>query len=81
VKNRYGGNWHFLTPRVVDVVLKEFDIKITRQQAESHEPNKAAGKTLAKKWGIYFMPLASAFKIRLLISIAATIDTGSILTK
>lgn len=36
--------------QVVDAVLKEFGVKITRQQAESHDPNKAAGKTLAKKW-------------------------------
>jgi len=62
VKNRYGGNWHFLTPRVVDAVLKEFDIKITRQQAESHEPNKAAGKTLAKKWGDMFHAIRERFQ-------------------
>ncbi|AYH00848.1 hypothetical protein C5E26_07790 [Pectobacterium parmentieri] len=36
--------------QVVDAVLKEFGVKITRQQAESHDPNKAAGKTLAKRW-------------------------------
>lgn len=36
--------------QVVDAVLKEFGIKITRQQAESHNPTKASGKTLAQKW-------------------------------
>jgi hypothetical protein len=29
---------------------KNFGIKITRQQAESHDPTKVSGKTLAKKW-------------------------------
>lgn len=36
--------------QVVEAVQKEFGIKITRQQAESHDPTKASGKTLAKKW-------------------------------
>ncbi|EEW0989217.1 DUF2280 domain-containing protein [Escherichia coli] len=36
--------------QVVEAVQKEFRIKITRQQAESHDPTKASGKTLAKKW-------------------------------
>lgn len=36
--------------QVVETVQKEFGIKITRQQAESHDPTKASGKTLAKKW-------------------------------
>jgi len=35
---------------VVEAVLKEFGIKISRQQAESHNPTKASGKTLAPKW-------------------------------
>lgn len=41
----------FDTPsQVVEAVQKEFGIKITRQQAESHDPTKVSGKTLAKKW-------------------------------
>lgn len=41
----------FDTPsQVVESVQKEFAIKITRQQAESHDPTKTSGKSLAKKW-------------------------------
>lgn len=36
--------------QVVEAVKKEYGITITRQQAESHDPTKASGKTLAKKW-------------------------------
>lgn len=36
--------------QVVEAVQKEFGINITRQQAESHDPTKTSGKTLAKKW-------------------------------
>ena len=36
--------------QVVEAVQKEFGINIPRQQAESHDPTKASGKTLAKKW-------------------------------
>ncbi|WP_337238440.1 DUF2280 domain-containing protein [Citrobacter portucalensis] len=36
--------------QVVEAVQKEFGINITRQQTESHDPTKASGKTLAKKW-------------------------------
>lgn len=36
--------------QVVEAVQKEFGIKITRQQAESHDPTKVSGKGLAKKW-------------------------------
>ncbi|WP_454878609.1 DUF2280 domain-containing protein [Serratia inhibens] len=41
----------FDTPSlVVESVQKEFGLKITRQQVESHDPTKVSGKTLAKKW-------------------------------
>lgn len=41
----------FDTPsQAVEAVQKEFGIKITRQQVESHDPTKVSGKTLAKKW-------------------------------
>lgn len=48
--------------QVVDAVLKEFGIKITRQQAESHDPNKAAGKALAKKWVDMFQATRERFQ-------------------
>ena len=41
----------FDTPsQVVEAVKKEFGITIPRQQVESHDPTKANGKGLAKKW-------------------------------
>lgn len=41
----------FDTPsQAVEAVQKEFGIKITRQQVESHDPTKVSGKALAKKW-------------------------------
>ncbi len=36
--------------QVVESVQNEFGLKITRQQVESHDPNKASGKALAQKW-------------------------------
>lgn len=52
----------FDTPsQVVESVQKEFGIKITRQQAESHDPSKASGKTLAKKWVAMFNDARSRF--------------------
>jgi hypothetical protein len=48
--------------QVVDAVLKEFGIKITRQQAESHDPNKAAGKALAKRWVDMFQATRERFQ-------------------
>lgn len=36
--------------QVVDAVLKEFGIKITRQQVDQNDPTKVSGKGLAKKW-------------------------------
>ncbi|MDL4447706.1 DUF2280 domain-containing protein [Klebsiella michiganensis] len=41
----------FDTPsQVVELVKKEFDLRITRQQVESHDPTKANGRGLAQKW-------------------------------
>lgn len=41
----------FDTPsQVVEAVQNEFNIQITRQQVASHDPTKAAGVALAKKW-------------------------------
>ena len=36
--------------QVADAVLKEFGIKITRQQVDQNDPTKVSGKGLAKKW-------------------------------
>ncbi|CAM7641228.1 DUF2280 domain-containing protein [Escherichia coli] len=47
--------------QVVEAVQKEFGIKITRQQAESHDPTKASGKTLAKKWIAMFSATRERF--------------------
>lgn len=35
---------------VVDAIQKDYGIKVTPQQVESHDPTKVSGKTLAKKW-------------------------------
>lgn len=35
---------------VGEAVQKQFGIKVTPQQVESHDPTKASGKGLAKKW-------------------------------
>lgn len=41
----------FDTPsQVAESVQKEFSLKISRQQVESHDPTKASGKLLARKW-------------------------------
>ncbi|ESN30867.1 phage protein [Enterobacter sp. MGH 37] len=35
---------------VVEAIQKNFGIKVTPQQVESHDPTKVSGKGLAKKW-------------------------------
>ncbi|WP_274851930.1 DUF2280 domain-containing protein [Serratia marcescens] len=53
----------FDTPTlVVESVQKEFGIKITRQQVESHDPTKVSGKSLAKKWVDLFYTTRERFK-------------------
>lgn len=53
----------FDTPTlVVESVQKEFGLKITRQQAESHDPTKVSGKALAKKWVDLFYTTRERFK-------------------
>lgn len=45
----------FDTPsQVVESVLKEFGVQITRQQVEQNDPTKISGKGLAQKWGDLF---------------------------
>ncbi len=53
----------FDTPTlVVESVQKEFGLKITRQQVESHDPTKVSGKSLAKKWVDLFYATRERFK-------------------
>lgn len=73
---------------VVESVQKEFGIKITPQQAESHDPTKASGKGLAKKWVDLFhvtrerfqneiadIPIANkAYRLRVLDRMAANTE-------
>lgn len=35
---------------VVDAIQKDYGIKVTPQQVESHDPTKISGKGLAQKW-------------------------------
>jgi hypothetical protein len=53
----------FDTPsQVAESVLKEFGVKINRQQVEQHDPTKASGKKLAKKWVDMFNDTRSRFQ-------------------
>lgn len=53
----------FDTPsQVAEAVLKEFNIVVTRQQCESHDPTKAAGKTLAPRWAELFHSARKRFR-------------------
>ena len=52
----------FETPsQIVESVQKEFKVQVTRQQVASHDPTKAAGKGLAKKWVDLFNELRDRF--------------------
>ncbi len=54
----------FDTPsQVVDAVKKEFGLSVSRQQVESHDPTKAAGRNLAKKWVDIFNTTRSRFQM------------------
>lgn len=53
----------FDTPSiVVDAVQKEFGIKITPQQVETHDPTKVSGRGLAKKWVALFNATRTRFQ-------------------
>lgn len=53
----------FDTPsQVVEAVLKEFNVVVTRQQCESHDPTKAAGKALGEKWVTMFRDARKRFR-------------------
>jgi len=47
---------------VAEAVQKQFGIKVTPQQIESHDPTKASGKGLAKKWVALFNSTRSRFQ-------------------
>ena len=53
----------FDTPSiVVESVQKEFNIRITPQQVESHDPTKVSGRGLAKKWVELFSATRERFQ-------------------
>ncbi|AZC30117.1 Phage protein [Pseudomonas chlororaphis subsp. piscium] len=53
----------FDTPsQVVDSVKNEFGVVVTRQQVETHDPTKAAGKGLAIKWQTLFHDTRKRFR-------------------
>ncbi|CAI1853431.1 DUF2280 domain-containing protein [Serratia plymuthica] len=74
--------------QVVDVVLKEFGVKITRQQVEQNDPTKVSSKGLAKRWVELFhstherfqneisdIPIANkAYRLRVLDRMATSIE-------
>ncbi|VEI69495.1 Uncharacterized conserved protein [Serratia fonticola] len=53
----------FDTPsKVAESVKSEFGLTVSRQQVESHDPTKAAGKTLAQKWVKIFYATRERFQ-------------------
>lgn len=53
----------FDTPtQVSQVVKQEFDIDVTRQQVEQHDPTKRAGVNLAAKWVTLFHDTRKRFR-------------------
>jgi hypothetical protein len=53
----------FDTPsQVVESVKKEFGIEISRQQCESHDPTKFAGRGLGAKWAELFHAARKQFR-------------------
>ena len=53
----------FDTPsQVVETVKNEFGVVVTRQQVETHDPTKAAGKGLAVKWATLFHDTRKRFR-------------------
>ncbi|MCL5500453.1 DUF2280 domain-containing protein [Escherichia coli] len=73
---------------VVDSIQKDYGIKVTPQQVESHDPTKVSGKGLAKKWVDLFyatrerfqneisdIPIANkAYRLRVLQRMATTAE-------
>jgi len=53
----------FDTPsQVVESVKKEFGIEVSRQQCESHDPTKFAGRALGVKWAELFHAARKRFR-------------------
>ncbi|HZX51495.1 MAG TPA: DUF2280 domain-containing protein [Pseudomonas sp.] len=53
----------FDTPsQVVQAVKQEFDIDVTRQLVESHDPTKRASRTLAARWQTLFHDTRKRFR-------------------
>jgi len=53
----------FDTPsQVVESVKKEFGIEVSRQQCESHDPTKFAGRGLGAKWVVLFHDARKRFR-------------------
>jgi hypothetical protein len=53
----------FDTPsQVVETVKTEYGLVVSRQQVETHDPTKAAGKGLAAKWATLFHDTRKRFR-------------------
>ncbi|WP_460128219.1 DUF2280 domain-containing protein [Pseudomonas sp. S3_A09] len=53
----------FDTPsQVVEAVKNEYGVVVSRQQVETHDPTKAAGKGLAVKWATLFQDTRTRFR-------------------
>lgn len=53
----------FDTPaQVAASVREEFGLEVTRQQCESHDPTKSAGRDLAKRWRTLFEDTRKRFR-------------------
>jgi len=53
----------FDTPtQVAEAVKREFNIEVSRQQVESHDPTKRCSKTLAKRWVDMFHAARESFR-------------------
>jgi len=53
----------FDTPsQVVEAVKNEFGVVVSRQQVETHDPTKSAGKGLAVKWATLFHDTRKRFR-------------------
>lgn len=53
----------FDTPsQVASAVKEEFGIEVSRQQCESHDPTKYAGRDLAKRWRVLFEDTRKRFR-------------------
>ena len=52
----------FKTPQeMAELVKQNFDIEISRQRVEAHDPTKAAGVNLSERWSKYFFECREKF--------------------